>query len=236
MNRANLDGSNNITLFGKDKVEWPNGITIDYFANRIYWVDARLDYIGSSDLHGDGFLKVVSETEVVSHPFAISVFKNNMFWDDWKRNSIYSADKDNYKGVEVVLKQMPGLMDLKVFAHGIQIGTNACAKSDCPYICVGLPKHGKACLCPDGLNMKNGKCMCPGDVEPLANLTCPLVGNTCNPEHFTCSNRVCIPKGWKCDGEDDCGDGSDEFQCNTDTCPPSFFVCGNGKCLPNYWK
>ncbi|XP_057669254.1 sortilin-related receptor-like [Diorhabda carinulata] len=236
VNRANLDGTNNLTLFGRNKVEWPNGITIDYIANRLYWVDARLDYIGSSDLHGDGFIKVVYNTDVVSHPFAISVFKNNMYWDDWKRNSIFAADKDNFTGVEIILKQMPGLMDLKVFAHGLQIGTNACTKSDCSYICVGLPKGGHACLCPDGLIMQNGKCMCPGNVEPLVNLTCPSVGNSCSPEHFTCNNHLCIPKGWKCDGEDDCGDGSDEFQCITETCPPSFFICGDGKCLPNYWR
>lgn len=47
INRANLDGTSNRTLFGKDKVEWPNGITVDYISNRIYWVDARRDYIGS---------------------------------------------------------------------------------------------------------------------------------------------------------------------------------------------
>ncbi|XP_050504158.1 sortilin-related receptor-like isoform X12 [Diabrotica virgifera virgifera] len=238
VNRANLDGSSNMTLFGRDKVEWPNGITVDYFANRLYWVDARLDYIGSSDLHGDGFVKVVSNTDVVSHPFAIAVFKSNMYWDDWKRNSIFSSDKDNFKGVQVILKQMAGLMDLKVFAHGIQIGTNACTNTTCPYICVGLPKNQQACLCPDGLTMKNGKCMCPGNIEPLSstNFTCPSVGNSCSPEHFTCSNHFCIPRGWKCDGEDDCGDNSDEFQCSTQTCPPSFFVCGDGKCLPNYWR
>lgn len=47
INRANLDGTNNLTLFGKNKVEWPNGITVDYISNRIYWVDAKRDYIGS---------------------------------------------------------------------------------------------------------------------------------------------------------------------------------------------
>lgn len=236
VNRANLDGSNNMTLFGKDKVEWPNGITIDYIANRIYWVDARRDYIGSSDLHGDGFLKVVSEVEVVSHPFAIAVFKNNMYWDDWKRNSIFSADKDTFRGAEVIVKQLAGLMDLKVFAHGLQIGTNACTNSTCSYICVGMPKNKYACLCPDGLIPKNDKCLCPGDIEPLANLTCPSVGKSCSTEHFGCGNSLCIPKGWKCDGEDDCGDNSDEAHCGTETCPPTFFVCGDGKCLPHYWK
>lgn len=57
VNRADLDGSNIHSLASKPAVEWPNGITIDYIAERIYWVDARLDYIASSDLHGD-YVKV----------------------------------------------------------------------------------------------------------------------------------------------------------------------------------
>lgn len=55
--RANLDGSNIKQLFGKkDGVEWPNGITVDHIAERIYWVEAKLDYIASSDLHGNRLL------------------------------------------------------------------------------------------------------------------------------------------------------------------------------------
>lgn len=34
VNRANLDGSHVKTLFNREKVEWPNGITVDYIANR----------------------------------------------------------------------------------------------------------------------------------------------------------------------------------------------------------
>ncbi|XP_060532386.1 sortilin-related receptor-like isoform X2 [Cylas formicarius] len=237
VNRANLDGSNNFTLFGKDKVEWPNGITVDYIANRIYWVDARQDYIGSSDLHGDGFIKIVHDVDVVSHPFAIAVFKNDMYWDDWKKNAIFVSDKDIYKGYGTLLKDVSGIMDLKIFATGLRTGTNACANASCPYICVGLPKNNYTCLCPDGMEMSDaGKCLCPGGVEPFANGTCLAVNKSCSPEHFTCANGLCVPKGWKCDGEDDCGDGSDEARCGTQTCPPTFHVCGDGKCLPHYWK
>lgn len=32
----------------------------------------------------------------------------------------------------------------------------------------------------------------------------------CTAEEFRCSNHKCIPKMWKCDNDDDCGDGSDE--------------------------
>ena len=38
------------------------------------------------------------------------------------------------------------------------------------------------------------------------------VTRTCNPDtQFTCTNGRCIPKLWKCDWDDDCGDRSDEM-------------------------
>lgn len=60
--RANLDGSNATMLFTKPTVEWPNGITVDFIAERIYWVDAREDYIASSDFFGKGFKKVIEQS------------------------------------------------------------------------------------------------------------------------------------------------------------------------------
>lgn len=180
---------------------------------------------------------IISHEDVVSHPFAVAVFKNTMYWDDWKRNAIFSADKDSYYGVDILLKQLPGLMDLKVYAHGIQVGSNPCSNNKtCPYICVGLPKNKYKCLCPDGMTLSQGKCLCPGNVPPLTNYTCPPYQNTCGPEHLKCNNGFCVPKGWACDGEDDCGDRSDELKCTAQTCPPNDFVCGDGKCLPQYWK
>ena len=32
----------------------------------------------------------------------------------------------------------------------------------------------------------------------------------CPPKTFPCNNTMCVHKAWVCDGEDDCGDGSDE--------------------------
>ncbi len=37
---------------------------------------------------------------------------------------------------------------------------------------------------------------------------------TCAIGQFVCRNKNCIKKQWKCDGEDDCGDTSDETDCN----------------------
>ncbi len=56
-------------------VQWPNGLSIDYIANRVYWVDAREDYIASCDLDGNNFKKVLSRVPQIVHPFAVAVHK-----------------------------------------------------------------------------------------------------------------------------------------------------------------
>lgn len=39
------------------------------------------------------------------------------------------------------------------------------------------------------------------------------LGKTCGPQHFQCNNNRCIDLKWKCDGDNDCGDSSDEIGC-----------------------
>ncbi|XP_023246072.1 sortilin-related receptor isoform X2 [Copidosoma floridanum] len=235
VNRANLDGTHAKQLFFT-RVEWPNGITIDYIAERIYWVDARQDYIGSSDFEGNGFKKVIQSDERVSHPFAVAVFKDNMYWDDWKQSMIFQADKDHGLGITPIVGQLAGLMDLKVYAHSVQSGTNKCANNtQCSHICLGAPNNSFVCLCPDGMVMQDGKCMCPGGVKPYANSTCPRVANSCASHQFACDSGVCIPESWRCDDDNDCGDGSDESHCVKFKCQSNYFACDEEKCIPKYW-
>ncbi|KAL1250034.1 hypothetical protein QQF64_021039, partial [Cirrhinus molitorella] len=45
-------------------------------------------------------------------------------------------------------------------------------------------------------------------VDPTRAIEAP---KTCSPKQFVCKDQVtCISKGWRCDGEKDCPDGSDE--------------------------
>ncbi|XP_035528100.1 suppressor of tumorigenicity 14 protein homolog [Morone saxatilis] len=52
------------------------------------------------------------------------------------------------------------------------------------------------------------------------------------PNKFPCASGICIAKELKCDGWNDCGDMSDERQCN---CEKDQFACGNGLCKPKLW-
>lgn len=39
-----MDGTNKVPII-TTKLEWPNGITIDYTNDKLYWSDAHLGYI-----------------------------------------------------------------------------------------------------------------------------------------------------------------------------------------------
>lgn len=51
------------------------------------------------------------------------------------------------------------------------------------------------------------------DLCPALRSCSPSPG--CAADSFKCDNGKCVPNTQKCDGKDDCGDGSDEGSCTT---------------------
>lgn len=53
-----------------------------------------------------------------------------------------------------------------------------------------------------------------------------------------CANvSTCYLESWRCDGESDCFDKSDEINCNLNvTCSEDKFECSNGQCIDLSWR
>lgn len=52
----------------------------------------------------------------------------------------------------------------------------------------------------------------------------------CEPPEFRCANNKCVQKIWRCDGDDDCKDGSDEERIWCPRKPPG------DNCAPDEWQ
>uniref|UniRef100_A0A8C9W1P5 EGF-like domain-containing protein n=1 Tax=Scleropages formosus TaxID=113540 RepID=A0A8C9W1P5_SCLFO len=95
----------------------------------------------------------------------------------------------------------------------------------------------------DGLASRPGCVPSPSSLTPSvarlgSGLPRPRMGQAaCAPEEFQCANRRCVAGTLHCDGDDDCGDGSDEATCTASaTCGPHQFRCNSSECVPQLWS
>ncbi|ERE76788.1 sortilin-related receptor [Cricetulus griseus] len=234
--RSNMDGSAAYRLVSED-VKWPNGISVD--SQWVYWTDAYLDCIERITFSGQQRSVILDN---LPHPYAIAVFKNEIYWDDWSQLSIFRASKYSGSRMEILASQLTGLMDMKIFYKGKNAGSNACVPQPCSLLCLPKANNSKSCRCPEGvassvLSSGDLMCDCPQGFQRKNN-TCVKEENTCLRNQYRCSNGNCINSIWWCDFDNDCGDMSDERNCPTTVCDADTqFRCQeSGTCIPLSYK
>ncbi|CAD5119336.1 DgyrCDS7956 [Dimorphilus gyrociliatus] len=251
---SDMNGQNVKIFVQTGSIKWPNGLAVDESTKRLYWVDGFTKNIKFSTYPSGHTVPV--KFKASPHPYAISVFKTEVYWTDWTTNSIYVTDKMSafrYLSAKnrVFLANITNIMDIKLFSESSQAGNASCS---CKYLCGRVPIrnslrkyppapiNGSAekCLCPDTFTKKTVKdnneiCQCEKGETPTKD-GCEAGKGDCPKNFFKCDNKKCIFDSWKCDRQDDCGDGSDERNCPK-VCTAQQFQCDGGStCIPLDWK
>uniref|UniRef100_A0A5F9DJC5 Uncharacterized protein n=1 Tax=Oryctolagus cuniculus TaxID=9986 RepID=A0A5F9DJC5_RABIT len=142
-----MDGTNRRILV-QDDLGLPNGLTFDAFSSQLCWVDAGTNRAECLHPSQPSRRKVL---EGLQYPFAVTSYGKNLYYTDWKTNSVVAVDlavskeTDSFHphkqtrlyGITTALSQCPQ-------------GHNYCSVNNggCTHLCLATP-GSRTCRCPD---------------------------------------------------------------------------------------
>ncbi|CAD6194735.1 unnamed protein product [Caenorhabditis auriculariae] len=250
--RAKLDGSQRKTLVNKN-VMWVNGLTIDAENDYLYWCDAYHNLIERVRFNGADREKIVQGAANLMHPYGIFFSGKWLYWSELKKGRIKRASISNASEIETVLNESSSIFDVTVYDPDRSAETSACSKNNggCEQLCYSMACKGAVGCEPVKCGCRDSEKPNPDDKSKCIEDKDYMDGIPCNATtHFSCSsNEKCIPKTQVCDGDDDCGDNSDEdpagvcswlrvrlpfIPVSEDfTCSSLYFQCDRTNCIPN---
>ena len=148
---------------------WPNGLTLDYLAQRIYWTDARSDSIHTTLYDGSQHHEIIRGHAKLSHPFSVAIFESHIYWTDWRTSSVVKANKWNGSDVQIIERTISKPYGIKVVHPSLQPRANSkhsCQidNGKCSHLCMLGFNQTQKCGCPhimklaqDGLNCVDNK-------------------------------------------------------------------------------
>lgn len=122
---------------------WPNGLSIDYESDRLYWCDALLDHIQHARLDGSD-VKTINSPRI-KHPFSLVIHGEWLYVTDWRLDAILRMNKVNGKNEKIIntVEEGSRLYGIRVFSKDAQKVDNAhpCLldNGNCQKFCFGIP-------------------------------------------------------------------------------------------------
>lgn len=215
---SEVDGSGIRTIFGGE-FGFLGPIAVDSETQRIFWSDISVGQIESGSFDGTNRQVLVTS---VAQPVGLAVNEQLLFWADKESKLLEQANKKTGRDRQTMKSRLPFLSDLVLVRDRRErkpAARSGCLQRNlkCSHLCVRHEDSTARCSCPVGLIL---------DVDGQ---TCVL-SLPCATNQFACSSgaNLCIPLAWKCDGEVDCKDGSDEALCASCL---SGFSCLSGECI-----
>lgn len=169
--RAAMDGDpKSRRIIVSHNIFWPNGLTVDYDSRKIYWLDGRLHFIDEMDYDGRNRKTVTNKG--VPYPYALTFFKEKLYWTDWDTWSIHMFDRQSgHDAKELVHVQDAVPIDIKIMDPSRQVFKKTpCHNNNggCSHLCLLSPNPpGYTCECPTGVKLLDNFTCADGPQEMI---------------------------------------------------------------------
>lgn len=162
--RAGMDGENRRVILTGKNIKWPNGLALDLLEERLYWADAKVKSIFSSDYYGNDVKVVLHSHSFLRHPFSLAIFEDRVFYTDWEHDGVISVNKFTGSDVTKLMTSVSTPMTVRIYHRATQPEhPNKCEWHTCVSDSLCLPRAMIQTDPTSPLSHKPYSCVCNGD-------------------------------------------------------------------------
>nr|XP_045620165.1 low-density lipoprotein receptor-related protein 6-like [Procambarus clarkii] len=216
--QAHIDGLHRRKIITEGLTS-PSALAVDAQDNFLFWADTTTKRIETATILGEDRKVLVDKK--LEQPVGLAVHEDFLYWVDRELTQVERVNKFTGQQREKLQGRIYYLSDIiavtpvlsqKMKVHPCHNG------SECSHLCLERDQQQR-CACPEGKTLADDLKTC---INPPS----------CQPEEFRChsGSADCIPLKWRCDGQAECEDKSDEFNCPLPMCQ-SQFRCKNSQCI-----
>lgn len=139
--RAGMDGEHRRTILKGGFIKWPNGLALDLLDKRLYWADAKVKSIYSSDYYGGDIKVVLHSHSYLRHPFSLAIFEDRVYYTDWEHDGVMSVNKFTGSNVTKLMNSVSTPMTVRIYHKATQPDhPNKCDLNECSESSICLPR------------------------------------------------------------------------------------------------